>query len=290
MSRLMRLPATLTAPADRKAGPAVWMTLAAMVALLFASPLIAVSLGSLKTPSEAAEVPPTYFPRTPSFLNYERLWESNVGIGTAVLNSVIVAVAVVALTVVVSLLAAYSLERFPFRGSEAIFMLMLAAIMVPFQVLVSPLFVVLNTLGMTNSLWGLVIVIATFQLPFATFIVRNSFAAIPKEVFEAASMDGAGVWNTLRMSIPLVRAGLITGGLFAFFAAWNEFFGALILLSDQDKFTLPVALTTLINGARGAVDWGLLQAGVTIAIVPCLVIFLILQKYYVSGMVAGSGK
>jgi multiple sugar transport system permease protein len=261
-----------------------------MIAIMFASPLIAVLLGTFKTPEEAAAVPPAYLPENPSAGNYIRLWESSVGVGTAVANSVFVAVGVVLVTVSVALLAAYGFERYPFVGSETIFLVMLAAIMVPFQVLVSPLFIVLNTLGLTNSRLGLVVVIATFQLPFATFILRNSYAAIPREVFEAASVDGAGLWTTLRMSIPLVRAGLITAALFSFFAAWNEFFGALILISDQDKFTLPVVLATLVNRSRGAVDWGMLQTGVVITILPCLIVFIILQKYYVSGMVAGSGK
>lgn len=285
-----KVPQLRVQPAARRAGAAAWLTVGTMVAILFVSPLIAVALGSLKSPTEAALVPPTLWPQAPTFDNYVRLWTSDVGVDKAILNSVGVASGVVLITVVVSLLAAYGLERFPFRGSETLFMIMLAAIMVPFQVLVSPLFVVLNRLGLTNSLFGVVLVIATFQLPFATFIIRNSYAAIPKDIFEAAAMDGSDLWRTMRLTIPLVRAGLITGALFAFFAAWNEFFAALILLSDQDKFTLPVVLTTLINGARGSVDWGLLQTGVVITIVPCLVIFTVLQRYYVSGMVAGSGK
>jgi multiple sugar transport system permease protein len=98
------------------------------------------------------------------------------------------------------------------------------------------------------------------------------------------------MWSTLRMMLPLLMPGIITAGLFAFFAAWNEFFAALILLGDQTKFTLPVILTTLVNGARGSVDWGLLQAGVVVTILPCLIIFVALQRHYVRGLVAGSGK
>jgi multiple sugar transport system permease protein len=133
-------------------------------------------------------------------------------------------------------------------------------------------------------------VVTTFQLPFATFVLRNSFAGIPSELYEAASVDGAGMWSALRMLLPLLRPGLITAALFAFFAAWNEFFAALILLSDQTEFTLPVILTTLVNGARGSVDWGLLQSGVVVTILPCLVIFIALQRYYVRGLIAGSGR
>jgi multiple sugar transport system permease protein len=267
-----------------------WALVAAMIAVLFASPLLAVLLGSLKTPAEAAAVPPTYLPEEVTFEHYTRLWEASAGVGTAIVNSAVVALGSVALTVVLASLAAYAFHRYPFPGSEILFVVMLAAIMVPFQVLVSPLYVVLNNLELTNSLTGIVLVITTFQLPFSVFVIRNSFAAIPSELYEAAAADGAGMWNTLWLMLPLLRAGLITAALFTFFAAWNEFFAALILLSDQDKFTLPVVLTTLISGARGSIDWGLLQSGVVITILPCIVIFVILQKYYVSGLTAGSGK
>jgi multiple sugar transport system permease protein len=222
--------------------------------------------------------------------NYTALGISDIGVGQSIINSAVVAIATVVLTVVIALLAAYGFHVYPFRGSNVVFVLMLAAIMVPFQVLLTPLYVVLQKVQLTNSLAGLIIVVTTFQLPFATFVLRNSFAGIPTELYEAASVDGAGMWNTLRMMLPLLVPGLITAALFAFFAAWNEFFAALILLSDQTKFTLPVILTTLVNGARGSVDWGLLQSGVVVTIVPCLVIFIALQRYYVRGLIAGSGR
>jgi multiple sugar transport system permease protein len=274
----------------QKAGRGTWYVVVTMIAILFVSPLVSVLLGSFKSPSEAARTPPTYLPQHLSMRNYTALGLSDIGVGQSIINSAVVAVATVILTVVIALLAAYGFHVYPFRGSNVVFVLMLAAIMVPFQVLLTPLYVVLQKVQLTNSLAGLVIVVTTFQLPFATFVLRNSFAGIPTELYEAAAVDGAGMWNTLRMMLPLLRPGLITAALFAFFAAWNEFFAALILLSDQTKFTLPVILTTLVNGARGSVDWGLLQSGVVVTIVPCLVIFIALQRYYVRGLIAGSGR
>jgi multiple sugar transport system permease protein len=261
-----------------------------MLALLFISPLVSVLIGSFKTPQAASQTPPSYITKHLSLRNYTELRLSDIGVNQSIINSAVVAVATVVLTVVIALMAAYGFQQFPFPGSNVIFILMLASIMVPFQVLLTPLYVVLHDLHLTNSLFGLVIVISTFQLPFATFVIRNSFAAIPRELYEAAAVDGAGMGKTLRMMLPLLRPGIITAGLFAFFAAWNEFFAALILLSDQSKFTLPVILTTLVNGARGSVDWGLLQSGVVVTILPCLVIFVALQRYYVRGLVAGSGR
>jgi multiple sugar transport system permease protein len=269
---------------------ATWYVVASMLALLFISPLISVLIGSFKTPQAAGQTPPSYITAHLSLRNYTELRLSDIGVNQSIINSAVVAVATVVLTVVIALMAAYGFQQFPFPGSSVIFILMLASIMVPFQVLLTPLYVVLHDLHLTNSLFGLVIVISTFQLPFATFVIRNSFAAIPRELYEAAAVDGAGMGKTLRMMLPLLRPGIITAGLFAFFAAWNEFFAALILLSDQSKFTLPVILTTLVNGARGSVDWGLLQSGVVVTILPCLVIFVALQRYYVRGLVAGSGR
>jgi multiple sugar transport system permease protein len=162
--------------------------------------------------------------------------------------------------------------------------------MVPFQVIVTPLFIVLQSVGLASSLFGLVLVITTFQLPFAVFVMRNAFDSIPTEIWEAAEMDGAGPLRSLWAMLPLLAPGLLTAGLFAFFSAWNDFFGALILLSDQSQFTLPVVLTSLINGARGSVNWGLLQSGVVVSIAPCIVIFLVLQRQYVSGLMSGAVK
>ena len=198
--------------------------------------------------------------------------------------------ATVVCTVVIAGLAAYGFARYPFRGSRLLFLVMLAAIMVPFQVLMVPMYALLNRLSLTDSLTGVVLVLTTFQLPFATFVIQNSFAAIPGELWEAAAVDGAGVWRSLRLALPLARAGLITAGLFAFFTAWNEFFIVLILLSDEPKYTLPVVLTTLLTGTLGSIHWGILDASVVITALPCLLLYLALQRHFVRGVMAGMGR
>ncbi len=147
-----------------------------------------------------------------------------------------------------------------------------------------------RALGIDDSLVGLVLVYTTFQLPFSIFLLRNSFDSVPAGIIEAAEVDGAGMTALLRTMVPLVAPGIATTVLFAFFAAWNEFIGALILLGDQDRFTLPIMLTTLIIGGRGSVNWGLLQAGVMLNIIPCLVVFLMLQRHFVRGLTAGAGR
>jgi multiple sugar transport system permease protein len=264
--------------------------IAAMIGLLFFLPLVSVVLSSLKTGREASQSPPTLIPTQLSLQNYTGLGIAGESIWHYLGNSLVVTLGTVALTLLVATLAAYGFSRFPFPGSGLLLGVMLGAIMIPFQVILTPLYVVMHALGIDNSLFGLVLVYATFQLPFSMFLLKNAFDAIPPELFEAASVDGAGRLRTLRTMLPLLTPGLVTTALFAFFAAWNEFIAALILLADQDKFTLPILLTTLVNGEMGSINWGVLQSGVVLTILPCAVIFLILQRYYVSGLVAGSVK
>lgn len=274
----------------RGLGRGARVLVAAMLAFLFAVPLVLVASASLKTGAEASQSPPTYFPTEISFENFTRLDIGGSGIWHYLGNSLLVTAGTVALTLLVATLAAYGFSRLPFFGSGALLLLMMGAIMVPFQVILTPLFVVMRTLALDNSLFGLVLVYTTFQLPFSMFLLKNSFDAIPEEVFEAAQLDGAGDVRSLVTALPLVKPGIITAGLFAFFAAWNEFIAALILIGEQSKFTLPILLTTLTSGQMGSIDWGVLQAGVVLTIIPCAVIFLVLQRHYVSGLVAGSVK
>lgn len=263
---------------------------ATMIAIMFVLPIVSVGLSSLKSPQEASQTPPVYLPSSVDLENYTDLRIGGAGVDQYLINSVIVAAGTILVTVIVATLAGYGFSKFPFPGSNLVFVLVLTSIMVPFQVLLTPLFVVVRMLHLDNSLLGLVMVYATFQLPFSIFLLRNSFDAVPRELFEASEIDGAGVLASARSMLPLVAPGIATTILFAFFAAWNEFIAALILLGEQAKFTLPIMLTTLIIGGRGSVDWGLLQAGVMLNIIPCVIVFLVLQRQFVRGLTAGAGR
>jgi multiple sugar transport system permease protein len=209
----------------------------------------------------------------------------------SIINSILVAIATVVGTVVVSTLAAYGFERCRFPGSDALFLVLIATLMIPFQSILTPLFELLHVIHLVNSLVGLALVYITFQLPFALFVMRNAIASVPKELEEAAAVDGASILGILiRVVIPLARPGIITVGLFAFFASWNEFMAALILMTDQSNFTLPVTLNTVVTGSFGVINWGLLEAGVVVAMLPCAVIFILLQRYYFKGMMSGAFK
>jgi multiple sugar transport system permease protein len=132
-------------------------------------------------------------------------------------------------------------------------------------------------------------VLVMFQLPFATFMMRNSLDSMPRELEEAALVDGCTVLGAMRrVVLRIVMPGLVTVALFAFLAAWNEFLAPLILLTDNNKYTMPAMLVNAISGTFGTVDWGLLQAGIVLTMLPCIVLFLILQRYYVSGLVSGA--
>jgi len=268
-----------------------WWIICTCLAFLFVAPLLISLLSSLKTPAAAQAENPTLLPEKLSVANYQSLQGVGVGIGSYVTNSGLVALGTVVGTVILATMAGYGFEKYGFFGRRTAFMVIIAMLMIPFQAVVTPLYIVLNKLGFHSSLTGLTLVYITYQLPFALFVMRNAFAAIPLALEEAALVDGASSIRMFRqVMLPLVRPGVITVALFAFFAAWNAFFAALILLNDQSKYTLPVALTLLQGSLLGQISWGTLQAGVMVSMVPCVIIYAVLQRYYVAGMLSGGIK
>lgn len=262
---------------------------AAIVAVLFASPLLWLFLSSFKGTAEFAQVPPTYLPESPSAENYRLLVEA--GMWGYVLNSVGAAGGTVVLGTLLSTLAGYGFARFRFRGATLLFIVLLSTLMIPFQSIIPALYAILDQLALTNSIGGLVLVYTSFILPFGVFTMRAAFSSIPDGIEEAAIMDGASAWTTLvRIMAPMAVPGIATVAIYAFFNAWNEFLAALIFTTRQDAFTLPVALANVQSGAFGTLNWGVLEAGAIVSAVPCILVFLILQRYYVAGLTAGAVK
>lgn len=225
------------------------------------------------------------------FGNYQRVIDYGDGIGTYLLNTTAVALMTVVGVLIVSAFGGYAFARLPFRGRNVLFILTLAILMVPYATILIPLYVLLGWLGLQDTLFGLAMVMVMLQLPFSLFMMRNSFESLPKELDEAALVDGCSIPGAffrilLRGTIP----GLVTVGLYAFLASWNEFIAPLIFLTDGSKFTLPVALVSLRSGALGSVDYGGLQAGVIVSALPCLILFLLLQRFYVRGFTSGALK
>jgi multiple sugar transport system permease protein len=255
-------------------------------------PLVMSVLASVKPTAEAAATPPTYVPHGLSLDSYARLWSYQEGLPAYFLNSLGTALLTIVLTLALTIPAGYALARFPVPGKEAIFVVLLLALIVPYQALLTPMFLMFVRLDLSNSLLGLAILHTTIQLPFSLYVLRNSFSAVPRELEEAAVMDGASSWQMLlRIFIPASFPAIVTVALFAFIISWNEFLGALVMMSRSERFTLPLILASArTETSLGGTDWGMLQAGITISVIPCVLVYLLLQRYYVSGLMSGAVK
>jgi multiple sugar transport system permease protein len=192
---------------------------------------------------------------------------------------------------VISFFGGYAFARYSFPGKNLLFLLVLAILMVPYATLLIPLYVILNAIGLNNSLVGVALVLTMFQLPFSMFMMRISFESIPREMDEAALVDGCNSFSALwRVLLPAVKPGLITVGLFAFLTAWNDFIAPLILINDTNRMTLPLAVANLRGQVMGVIDYGATEAGVVVLALPCVVLFLVLQRHYVRGFMSGAFK
>ncbi|MDQ4024069.1 MAG: carbohydrate ABC transporter permease [Actinomycetota bacterium] len=255
------------------------------IAIVFVFPLIWAGVASVAPQPGSAQVDGW------GFANYSTLAGYQAGLGRYLLNSAIVSGLTVVFTLTVSVLGGYAFSRFRFPGRNALFLVTLAILMVPYATLLIPLYVLLNGIGLQNSLLGLALVLTVFQLPFATFMMRISFDAVPRELDEAALVDGCSSLRALRaVLLPAVKPGVVTVGLFAFLAAWNDFIAPLILIADTNKVPLPLAVANLRGQVMGIVDYGATEAGVVMLALPCVVLFLLLQRHYVRGFMSGALK
>jgi multiple sugar transport system permease protein len=255
-------------------------------------PLVVSVLASVKTSIEASAVPPTYYPHAFSLENYQRLATYEAGLLSYLGNSALAALLTIIFCLALTIPAGYALAKMPVPGKEFIFVLLLLALIIPYQALITPIFFMFVQLRLTNSIVGLAIIHTAIQIPFSLYIIRNSFEAVPRDLEEAAVIDGCNSWQVLtRICLPAIRPAVVTVSLFAFITSWNEFLGAMVIMSKDTSFTLPVMLSTARTATSlGGTDWGMLQAGVVISMVPCLLVFLFLQKYYVSGLLSGAVK
>ncbi|MEV8230232.1 carbohydrate ABC transporter permease [Streptomyces sp. NPDC079167] len=282
----MASPSATRSPGRRTGlGSTPYYVVAGGLAVLFLFPLVWSAWASV-SPSAGTSQDSGY-----GLGNYRALLDYDAGLWRYLANSALVSVLTVVFTLGVSLLGGYAFARFEFPGKNLLFLVTLAILMVPYATLLIPLYVLLGMTGLQNSLVGLSLVLAMFQLPFATFMMRISFEAIPKELEESALLDGCGTFRALtRVMAPAVKPGLITVGLFAFLAAWNDFIAPLILISDSTKAPLPLAIATLRQQSMGAIDYGATEAGVTVLAVPCLILFIALQRHYMRGFMSGALK
>ncbi|WEG10611.1 carbohydrate ABC transporter permease [Microbacterium horticulturae] len=261
-----------------------WVLTTAL-AIIFLYPLIWTAISSVAPKAGTSQVDGW------GLGNYAALAHYQAGIWVYLFNSLFVSLLTVLLTLVVSLLGGYAFARFAFPGKNMLFLVTLAILMVPYATLLIPLYVILNAAGLSNSLVGVAIVLTMFQLPFSTFMMRISFESIPRELDEAAMVDGCSTFGALRrVLLPAVKPGLVTVGLFAFLAAWNDFMAPLILITDTNRMTLPLAVANLRVQVQGVIDYGATEAGVVVLALPCILLFLLLQRHYVRGFMSGAFK
>jgi raffinose/stachyose/melibiose transport system permease protein len=222
------------------------------------------------------------------FLNYVKAFQI-APIARYYVNSILVGFFTVLLNLTISSLAAYILARFRFKGRNFFQMIFVLALLIPGAALLQPLYISMNKLGLYDTIWALVIVYAGFGLPTSIFIMTNYFVTIPKELDEAACIDGAGFLKTfLKIIVPIAKPAFATAGIFEFLLSWNEFQFAITLTQTDKARTLPVALYYFKSAF--ASDYGALFAAVIIVTIPSIVIFTIAQEQVVNGLVAGSVK
>ncbi|WP_236659641.1 carbohydrate ABC transporter permease [Sphingopyxis jiangsuensis] len=259
---------------------------AALVALLTIAPLLWMLSVSFMARGEAAQFPPPLLPAAPGLDNYRMLFDS-FGVGRFLANSLLVSTLATLLALLFTIPAGYAFAKLRFRGRDAIFRLLVAALVVPGQIGMLPLFLELKAIGLVNSYAGALI--PWLAGIFGIFLVRQYCLSIPDEMLEAARIDGASEAQILRrIVLPILTPIVITLALFVFLGSWNDFMWPLIILSDQDLYTLPVALAAMSR--EHVQDNELMMAGSVVTTLPVLILFLALQRFYLSGLLTGSVK
>lgn len=243
---------------------------------------------SLKSNLEIGNYPPNILPSPPTFYHYIRAF-SVYGFGTYFRNSVVVSIIATVVVLILASMASYAIARLPIRGKAPLMVGLLAISTFPEVAVISPLFIIMQRLGWLNSYQSLIVPYVAFNLPFAIWVMRTYFAGIPKELDEAARVDGAGIFTTVvRVIMPLATPGLFTGGVFTFVACWTEFLFALVFNSSPSFRTIPVGIA-LFSG-QFTIPYGTIFAGSTVAVLPIVILVLIFQKWVVAGLTAGAVK
>jgi N,N'-diacetylchitobiose transport system permease protein len=262
--------------------------LAVFVVMVF--PVYWMVLTAFKRGNEVLSFTPQFFPQHPTLANFrdaigrELFWSS-------VRNSVIVVGAVVVVSVVLAFLAALALAKFRFYGRRAFVVIVFGVQMVPLAALIIPLYITLSAVGQVDRLSGVVVCYVALVLPFCVWTLRGFIAGVPKELEEAAMVDGSTRLGAfVRILLPLVGPGLVATSIFAFIQAWNEYIIAYVLLSTASKQTVTIWLANFTTGTTRGVDWGTLMAGATLTALPVIVFFVLVHRRIAFGLTAGAVK
>jgi multiple sugar transport system permease protein len=273
-------------PRERRSAPVVLYAVLGVLAAVTVLPFVWVLSGSLRTTDDIQAAPGAWLPAEVTLDNFARLF-SQAGFGTYLVNSIVVAAIVVVGNVVGAAAAGYALAKLDFAGKRLAFGAVLAALMVPFSATFVPQFVVTVGLGLVDTLQG--IALPLFVLPVSVFIVRQFAGGLPDELFEAARIDGAGELRIFAgIFLPLSGPALATVTIMSFLASWNNFIWPLIVAQGAGTYTLPVGLAATSQAAQNVTDYGLVLAGAVVVMLPVLILFVLLQRYFVQG-IAGTG-
>lgn len=265
----------------------LWFVLIAF-AFIWMAPTIFIVFTSLKSPSAITQTSAFSLPTELAFQNYVDAWERG-RFAKTLLNSTVITCIKVPLGLFVSAMAAYTLSQIRLPGGKIVLLLIIFGAMIPFQVLLAPLFTLIRGFGLINTYFGVFLPYIAFGLPYQVFILHGFFKEVPHELSEAALIDGAShftiFWRVfLPISLPVLAALLI----FDFVSTWNEFAMALVLLLDSDKWTLPLGL--MVFQGEFATEYGPLNAAIVMTVLPAVVVYLIFQRYFVSGLTTGAVK
>lgn len=265
----------------------------ALLTLFTVLPMVWMVLTSLKTQFGALQYPPEWWPHTVTFDQYTRLLSPSNEVGREFLgymaNSLIVSTASTLFGVAVAVPAAYAFSRFRFPGRNLLFYAVLLRNMFPAVVFLMPLFILMRWLHLVNTEWSLILTYLTFGLPLSIWLLKGFYDNIPPQLEQAARIDGASRWQAfVRVVMPLSAPGIIATAIYSFILAWNEYVYALTFLNDKSKLTLPVGLQRFFT--EYATNWPGLMAASFITSVPVVILFLILQKYFVRALTEGAVK
>lgn len=256
-----------------------------LIAAAFVLPILWAVSTSLRSPANSFNNPPEWIPLAPIWSNYTAVFEQ-VPLATFFLNSIIVTGLIVVLQLITSTMSGYAFALVRFKGKHSIFAMVLATLMVPAQTTIIPIFIMIRYMGLADNLGSLVI--PAIGGAFGTFLMRQYFLQMPAELAEAGRVDGASHFQIFaKLYVPIALPPMATLAVLNFSAYWNEFFRPLVFLQSTSTFTLPVGLVSL-QGSFGTGSVSIVLAGVVIALVPSIAIFLLAQRYFVEGITAGS--
>ena len=266
---------------------AIWVNLALLLGgAATAFPLLWMVSVSFMQPGEASSYPPPLLPSSPTLENY-RLMFANNSAGRYLLNSTLVASAVTLLSLIFNTLAGYAFAKLRFRGRDRLFKGLLGALVIPSQVAMIPLFALIKQLGLVSTYGG--VIVPSMASVFGIFLIRQYALSLPDDLLEAARIDGASEARIFRsIVVPLLKPILVTLAILTFLGTWNDFMWPLIVLTEQKLYTLPVAIAGLSR--EHVQDNEMMMAGSVITVMPVLVLFLAMQRYYIAGILAGSVK